>query len=115
MISRKGMKVKLDKELSRVIRSHGSCVRCGNEEYSKLQCAHIISRSNLAVRWDLSNVLCLCAGCHFWAHKNPTLFTEFVIFHLGEKTLDALHNNSLKIKKWTSDELLELLEQLKKL
>lgn len=67
---------KLDDLLSKKIRSIERCERCGKKDY--LQCAHIISRKNRTLRWDMDNTLALCAGCHFWAHSDPLGFAEFV-------------------------------------
>ena len=36
-----------------------------------LQCAHVISRSNLHLRFNELNALCLCAGCHLKWHHEP--------------------------------------------
>lgn len=35
------------------------------------QCAHLISRRYLAVRWDLDNAWCLCAACHKRYTEDP--------------------------------------------
>ena len=81
-------------------------------EYDKLQCAHIYSRTYRSVRWILDNLLCLCAGCHFWAHRNPILFAEFVKTHLGEEKYQSLKIMATAIKKWTLSEMQELLTVL---
>lgn len=112
--SKKTLKNKLDKEISRIVRARGKCAKCGKEEYEKLQAAHIFSRSNLSTRWDLDNLLCLCGGCHlFWAHKNPVEFTEFVRNYLGEYKYERLRQNATSIKKWTIEDLQIMLEVLK--
>jgi len=68
---------KLDALISQKVRSIGTCQRCGNKK-GQMQCAHIISRTNRTLRWDLNNVLCLCPTCHFWAHQDPLGFTQLV-------------------------------------
>ena len=110
--TKSSLKRKLDKEVSRIVRSRGECSKCRNNKYEKLQAAHIFSRSMLSVRWDLLNVICLCAGCHFWAHREPILFTEFVREFLGENKYTELKHRAKSIKKWTLDELTELLKTL---
>jgi hypothetical protein len=101
----------LDKEVSRVVRMRGSCVKCGQQD--NLQAAHIYSRNNRAVRWDLDNVICLCAGDHFAAHASPVQFTLFVRDYLGEYRFNALNAKAKNIKKWKLWELEELLTTLK--
>lgn len=112
--TKKSLTNKLDRECSRIIRSQGSCLRCGNTTYSLLQCCHIFSRKNRAVRFDFKNLLCLCAGCHFWVHQNPTLFGEFVKEWLGAE-YNLLKHRATSIKKWTLEEMQELLETLRKI
>lgn len=65
------LKTKADTLFSKWVRNRDKkCLRCGKT--SSLQCAHIITRSNLRLRYDLQNVLTLCAGCHmFWWHRSP--------------------------------------------
>ena len=105
---------KLDKLMSQVIRSRGSCAWCGNNKYELLQCCHIYSRSNRQVRWDRLNLLCLCAGCHFRAHKEPTEFTEFVKEYLGEQKYIELRHRANGSKVWANYELQDLLDALEK-
>jgi 5-methylcytosine-specific restriction endonuclease McrA len=65
-------KNKLDKIFSLMVRSHGVCEMCGKSGPNvHLQAAHVITRSNLRLRWDFRNVMTLCAGCHLFWHKNP--------------------------------------------
>lgn len=65
-----GIKKKCDVLVSTLVRKQGLCDRCGSTK--NLQAAHIISRTYMATRFDLENLLCLCAGCHlYWWHKEP--------------------------------------------
>src|SRR5258708_25589796 len=114
-ITKAGLTKKLDKECSRIIRSSGFCVSCRMSDYSKLQCCHIFSRTYRNTRWDLKNLLCMCAGCHFESHKNPIKFVEKVQDYLGEYEYTALKTMHNAIKKWTLQEMSELLESLRKI
>lgn len=86
----KGQKLACDKLFSKAVRAKGVCERCGTQDYSKLQCAHIISRSYLATRWSFENAFCLCAGCHYWGHKNPLEWDDFVVSKIGEEKYQEL-------------------------
>ena len=87
MTERKKMIKLLDKLASQIVRNHGACEICGRKD--TLAAAHIFSRRNFNVRWDLENLLCLCYRCHFhFAHKEPILFTEFVKKKLGKKFIN---------------------------
>ena len=110
-ITKRSLTKLLDKEISRITRLKGYCVKCNKED--NLQCCHIFSRIYRSTRWDLHNVLCLCAGCHFWNHKNPILFAEFVKIYLGKYNYNNLKLKATMIKKWTLEEMQELLEDLK--
>jgi len=108
---RKILYKKLDDVVRQIVRKRGSCERCGNPN---IQTAHIFSRRNLSVRWDLDNVLALCLRCHiFWAHKEPILFTEFVKEKMGTKKFNQLRKKADASKHWEIEELEDLLEKLK--
>lgn len=104
---------KLDKILSLIVRGRGKCARCGNKQ--NLQCCHIFSRSYLGLRWLLENVLCLCAGCHFWGHANPILFAEWVREFLGEEKYEDLKEARNQITKYTLEDLQIKYQVLKEL
>lgn len=66
---------------SEVIRSVWACEYCGKKDY--LNAHHIFGRNNRSTRWEISNWICLCSGCHtfsstFSAHKNPYLFSKWL-------------------------------------
>ena len=109
---KKTIKRKLDKVVSEIVRSKGYCVKCNKT--MNLQCCHIFSRKNLSTRWDLDNLLCMDAGCHFWSHQNPVLFTEFVKEYLGSLRYEALKVRAKAIKKWSEDELISYYNVLLK-
>lgn len=112
--TRKSLTRKLDKACSDIIRSIGKCAYCGNEDYSKLQAAHVFSRSIRSVRWELNNIVCLCAKCHFWVHAHPILWAEFVRDYLGSYKYQNLKLQANMIKKWSIKELEDLLKALEK-
>ena len=55
-----------DKEWRRVVKEVGCCEMCRSKD-KQLHAHHIIKRVNLAYRHDVTNGLCLCAGCHTFA------------------------------------------------
>lgn len=66
---------------SRVVRTPWACEYCGKKDY--LNAHHIFGRNNKSVRWEKSNGICLCSGCHtfsneFSAHKTPSEFTYWL-------------------------------------
>lgn len=111
--SRKTLTNKLDAICSLIIRAKGYCSWCKKADYSKLQCAHIYSRTYKSVRWDLKNMVCLCAGCHFYGHKNPLAFSEFVMGYLGEYEYEALKLRATPTSHHKIHDLVSMYEALK--
>jgi hypothetical protein len=98
------MKIKidpLDSLFSKYIRlrAKGKCERCGKDYggIKGLQCAHYHSRRKKSVRWDESNCVALCFGCHQHFHEEPEEFKAFMIKRLG--TLDLLDARARQIGK----------------
>ena len=97
--SKTTLRNKLDKIVSEIVRAKGKCQNCGGT--NSLQAAHIFSRTYNNTRWDLDNVLCLCASCHFYFHKNPLEFSHWV----GEDKYQLLKEARNQITKYTTDDL----------
>jgi len=106
--SRKTVKNKLDKLFSANIRAKGFCEKCGKT--TTLQCSHIYSRSYLRLRWVEENATCLCAGCHFWWHKNPIEAIEWVKDFKDIEKLKEMKQKITPVKTW---EMIEWYEKLK--
>jgi 5-methylcytosine-specific restriction endonuclease McrA len=102
---------KLDSLISQRVRLVGKCQRCGGIR-GKLECAHIVSRKNRTLRWDLQNVLCLCTACHYWGHQDPLGFTEFVRITFPER-YEYLMANKDKLTRRTAKDLKELYETIR--
>jgi len=51
------------------------CERCGTAD--RLQWHHVYSRRIQSLRWDLDNLVILCAGHHLWWHHNPMHAVEW--------------------------------------
>ena len=101
---------KLDKLFSLDTRSRGKCERCGKT--TTLQTSHIYSRSYKELRWEKKNAFCLCAGCHFWWHKNPLEAVEFTKKKLGTKGCNWLKEKSRKSKQWFDEDYKKLEKKL---
>jgi hypothetical protein len=101
MRSLKSLKNKCDSVWAGLVRGRGKCERCGKRD--GLQAAHIVSRRYVATRHLLENGLCLCVGCHFWAHHNPTKFTWWLEEYLGKEHLGMLHEKSQKLSFGKTD------------
>lgn len=83
-------KKKADVLFSKIVRARGACERCGENDYTKLQTAHIISRRFSNTRCDLANAFALCAKCHHFFTDHPVAFGEFVIAKIGRTEYERL-------------------------
>ena len=100
-----------DREMSLLVRSIGHCEKCGAIE--GLSHAHVIPRTNFALRYDPINALCLCFYCHiYWAHKNPLEFTWWFQDKYPNR-YEYLQHYRNEIKKRTLADWEELLDNLK--
>ena len=62
-----------------------TCQKCGVEN-KNVHCAHIFSRRNLRLRFEMLNAVTLCYYCHiFWSHREPLEFAAWIQEYLGEK------------------------------
>lgn len=107
----------LDQMLSRVVKDKAKyiCEKCGKQTTS-VQPHHIFSRSKRSVRWDLDNIIVLCAGCHMLcndsAHKNPIEFLEFLLDKRGKVWYNRLRKKARQIVKYQDYvELYQILEK----
>ena len=89
----KGPKAKATRLHSLVVRSRGKCEACGEADYARLQCAHIIPRRYNATRTDEGNALCLCWTCHRRFTDWPLEWANFV-----EEKVGLSYYNHLKRK-----------------
>ena len=70
------------------------CRKCG-KVYPKgsrgIQAAHIFGRRHKSTRWDMSNGLTLCFGCHRWNHENPVEYAKWLKEEIGQAEIDRLN------------------------
>lgn len=95
-------------------RGYVSCVTCGKRGHWKnggMQAGHFQSRKHYSTRWDERNVAVQCLGCNMFKSGEQYLFSKY----LGDKLSQELYEESRKIVKFTSDELLEKIEYYSRL
>lgn len=110
--SKSSLKKRCDELFSKKIRARGFCEKCGRQ--TNLQCAHVYPRTNMALRFEPLNALCMCYNCHLsWAHKNPLEFTEWFLGKFPERA-NYLRTARLEIKKMSIGDYQVLLEELQK-
>ena len=110
------LKKKADKVLSLFIRRYGKCQFKGKDTIhcsSVLQAAHIETRGTNRLRHDLHNLLCICAGHHWYYTNHPKSFDEMVqkYFPLQWKYVQ-LHKK--EIVKRTTEDYQEIIQMYSK-
>ena len=113
----KGIDGKLDEAWSLAVKHKAGwkCEVCGKK--SPLNSHHIYSRSNISVRWDLENGICLCVGHHtfgkFSAHLSPVEFTYWLEEYKGKEFMEMLMRKAHSTLKLTKPEKEQLYNELK--
>lgn len=95
---RRNYSAQADKLCGAIVRARGACEAEG-EHSGPLQWAHGFSRSYRAVRWDLRNGFCLCAGHHFYFTNHPIEWDDWLREKWGEDLyaqMRALANAGVK-------------------
>lgn len=82
-----------DSLFSLLVRREGKCRRCHKTD--GLQCAHIVSRSYGATRYDRANAMALCVGCHKYFTEHPLEWDVFVTRQIGAENYAALKQKAL--------------------
>lgn len=106
---RKTAVAKLDRVFSLYIRARdGACVQCGTT--AQLTCGHVFSRVAFSTRWDEENAYGQCASHNMRHEFDPYPFLEYARERLGQQGYDDLHLRYTQPRKFTTAELLELVD-----
>ena len=121
-ISRKGLVKKLDKVFSIYIRKRNAvdgyvkCVTCGTRKHWKEEDAgHFVSRRHYATRWNPKNVHVQCKSWNGFHGGQNYLMGNYINKTYGDNTADNLITMSRQIKKYTNQDLLDLIDHFEKL
>ena len=89
----KGRATRLHSEYVR--KRDGRCMKCGDNDPAKLQCAHIIGRRFAATRVDPANAIALCWTCHHRFTDHPDEWVHFIFATIGEAEFQRLKTKAL--------------------
>ena len=110
---------KIEKELddiSKLLAKHRdnwTCQHCGRGgDKRQMHGSHVIPvSSGKRLRWDLSNIKCLCAYCHRrWWHGNPLEAWEWFQGKFPARADYLVSARMLGAKKWSVEELEIMLD-----
>jgi len=91
-----------------------NCISCGKQP-KKQNCGHFYSQGGHAnVRFDEDNCNLQCEHCNTFLSGNLLNYREGLLKRIGEAKLDALSQRANETRKYTNDELQELIKKYKK-
>lgn len=116
--SRQLLELQLDQIVREIVLARDSGCVCAppkNGHSIILQPGHLISRKNKLTRWDLYCVNCQCSSCNLLHNYKPEIYTQWFLEKWGVETYTALVFEARGVGKYQEYELIELLEQLRKI
>lgn len=97
--SKTAMKREADTLFSRLVRSRGVCEAAFSPHLSgcsgPLQCAHIVSRRYLSVRWSGDNAIAACSRHHVYYTHHPLEWAVFIGGLIGAEKFEELQQRAL--------------------
>lgn len=98
----------LTRQVAKVL--YPDCVYCHHEATDTV---HIFTRKSHSVRWNLNNILRMCADCHrTFAHGTPDKFMSWAREFIGEERFDELNRLAHRPEKWSVSMLREIEQKL---
>lgn len=86
------------------------CISCGNVfPFEKIQAGHYFTRHNMSVRWDVDNVHSQCFMCNCHESGNIESYTPRLVAKIGQERYDALCARAREARKWSGDELRDMI------
>ncbi len=90
------------------------CISCGSKLGDKYDAGHFWSSGgHKAVTFHEDNVHGQCVACNQWKHGNLINYREGLIKRIGELKYDELANCANDVRKYSADELQEIIATYK--
>jgi hypothetical protein len=91
------------------------CISCGNKLGAKFDCGHFYSAGgHWNVRFDERNCSAQCVNCNQHKHGNLIAYRENLLKKIGIEEFENLSVEATKTRKFTIDELKEIISIYKK-
>ncbi|WP_243405798.1 recombination protein NinG [Pasteurella langaaensis] len=104
---------KAQDEVNRFIRLRDKglpCIACGEPWRDNFQASHYVPRGRSAfLRFHEDNIHGGCVKCNLYESGNLRMFRIGLVSRIGNERTEWLEDNAHRLKKWTIDELKELL------
>ena len=90
------------------------CISCQKPINGVKHASHFLSAGGHSnVRYHEDNVFVSCYKCNVMLSGNAVEYRKALIKKIGIERVEWLENNGSKVKKWTIDELKEIIEKYK--
>jgi len=88
------------------------CISCGNKNATSYDAGHYLAQGSTgALRYNERNVHKQCTSCNRFKHGNLIEYRINLIKKIGLNNVEYLEDHRKDVKKWTREELNELLER----
>jgi hypothetical protein len=122
-IKRKTLIKKLDSVFSQYIRWRDAdadgivkCITCDTKkDVKQMQCGHFMSRRHYATRWHPKNSAGQCYGCNIGNQGAQYKMSKELDIKHGEGTAENMYKRSQDSRKYTNEELIQLIIYYKQL
>lgn len=112
------LKKKADKVFSLYIRTRDSfngvaeCITCGVQKpIAEMQNGHFISRRVNSLRYDELNCNAQCYACNVMRYGEQYAYAKALDMKYGDGTAQSLHGRRFETHKFTTAELLNIIEE----
>src|SRR3990167_8572421 len=102
---------KCDQYFSEIIRMRAGKCEETNGTF-RLNCAHIISRSYKATRWDFDNAICLQQDRHMFYTTHPVEWEKFIIKNLSRSKYEELQDRAIQYQSRSIEDYEQLAAKL---
>ena len=86
------------------------CISCGKPLNTKFDCGHFFNANNhWSLRFDERNCNGQCVECNQWRHGHLLEYRKGIIKRYGQGILDELEEISTETRKFSVDELKEIV------
>lgn len=122
-IKRKTLIKKLDAAFSQYIRWRDAdadglvkCITCDTKKHvSKMHCGHLFSRRYYSIRWHPKNSAGQCPSCNLYDQGRQWVMAKEIDKKHGEGTAEGMHQRTQDSRKYTNEELIQLIIYYKRL
>ncbi len=114
--SLKRLRDELQTITNRIVRTmSNACYTCQKIlEFKDRQAGHHFSRgAHSAARYEFDNLRVQCSGCNMYKSGEQAEFAYFLRKELGDQRYEDLYKLAHSVKKWSREELVELIEKRK--